>query len=93
MPVMLDQLLVRSENVCGGRLRIDGTRLTVNQIVTMYRSGDSAEQIAVQYPQIDVGQIYAALAYYHANRNEVEQELTNEWAEGEQLKAGGRLLP
>lgn len=93
MSVLLDHLLVRTENVCGGRLRIDGTRLTVNQIVAMYRSGDSAEQIAAQYPHIDVGQIYAALAYYHANRSEVEQELADELSESERLKAGWSQLP
>ncbi len=93
MPVLLDQLLVRTENVCGGRLRIDGTRLTVNQIVTMYRSGDSAEQIASQYPHVDVGQIFAALAYYHANRGEVEQELADELSAAEQLRVGWSPSP
>jgi Protein of unknown function (DUF433) len=35
--VQLDAMLVRTPSVCGGRLRIDGTRVTVLQIVTRFR--------------------------------------------------------
>jgi uncharacterized protein (DUF433 family) len=72
---------------CGGRLRIDGTRVTVVQIATLYQRGESAEEIAESYPQLNLSQVYAALAYYHANRAEVEQELADELAEFDRLKA------
>ena len=39
------------------------------------------EEIAVQYPHINLAQIYAALAYYHANRDEIDRELETEAAE------------
>ncbi len=32
MSTFLDTNLVRTPDTCGGRLRIDGTRMTVNQI-------------------------------------------------------------
>ncbi len=78
MSTAIDTLLSRSPNICGGRIRIDGTRVTVHQIVTCYQQGLTPEEIADQYPHINLAQIYAALAYYHANRNEVDRELEAE---------------
>src|SRR5882762_6723111 len=73
-------LLVSSPDVCGGRLRINGTRITVNQIVTLYKQGSNAEEIADQYPHLTMAQVYAALLYYHANREEIEADLAREEA-------------
>jgi uncharacterized protein (DUF433 family) len=72
---MLDGMLTRSADICGGRIRLDGTRITVHRIATLYKQGQSAEEIAETYPHLSLGQVYAALAYYHANRAEIESEL------------------
>jgi len=86
-------LLVRSPDVCGGRLRIDGTRITVNQIVAWYKQGHSpwvsipsGEEIADQYSHITLAQVYVALAYYHTNREEIEADLAAEKTESERLE-------
>lgn len=79
-------MLTRTPDVCGGRLCIDGTRITVHQITTLYKRGLTAEDIADQYPHLTLAQVYAALAYYHANREEVEAELAAELAEAERLE-------
>ncbi len=79
-------LLVRSPDVCGGRLRIDGTRITVNQIVAWYKQGYNPEEIADQYSHITLAQVYTALAYYHANREEIEADLVAEKTESERLE-------
>jgi uncharacterized protein (DUF433 family) len=86
MSTQIGTLLVRSPEVCGGRLRIEGTRLTVNQIVVWYKQGYSPEEIADQYPQLTLAQVYAALAYYHANKEEIEADLTAEKLEAEILE-------
>jgi uncharacterized protein (DUF433 family) len=49
--------------------------------------GASEEEIAECYPQPNLSQVYAALAYYHANRAEVEQELADELTEFDRLQA------
>jgi hypothetical protein len=46
--------------------------------VTWYRLGLTAEEIADQFGHISVGQVYAALAYYHANREEIDDDLAAE---------------
>jgi uncharacterized protein (DUF433 family) len=82
----ISSLLVASPDCCGGRLRIEGTRVTVNQIVVWYLQGYTAEEIADQYPHLSLASIYAALAYYHANIQEIENELVQERAEAERLE-------
>jgi len=83
---MLDALLVTTADVCGGRMRIDGTRITVHRIATLYRQGCSAEDIVQTYPHLVLCQVYAALAFYHANRTEIDTELTADDAAYDQLK-------
>jgi uncharacterized protein (DUF433 family) len=89
----LDAMLVRTPEVCGGKLRIDGTRVTVNQIAVLYKRGESAEEIAEHYPQATLAQIYAALAWYHSHTQEIEQELADEEVEAERLEALQRNSP
>jgi uncharacterized protein (DUF433 family) len=62
-------------------MRIDGTRVTVHQIVTCYQQGLTPEEIAEEYPHINLAQVYAALTYYHVNRDEVDRELEAEAAD------------
>ena len=76
MTTALDAMLVQTRDVCGGRIRIDGTRITVSRIATLYRQGLTAEEIATTYSHLSLGQVYAALAYYHANLAEIEAELS-----------------
>ncbi|MCO6458890.1 MAG: DUF433 domain-containing protein [Pirellulaceae bacterium] len=87
MSTMLDSLLVRTPGVCGGRIRIGGTRITVHRIAVLYKQGQNAEEVARTYPHLSLGQVYAALAYYHANRDEVEAELAADDAEYDSLKS------
>jgi uncharacterized protein (DUF433 family) len=88
-PGMITQiaaLLVTSPDVCGGRLRIEGTRITANQIVVWYKKGSSPEEIAEMYPNLTLAQVYTALAYYHANKEAVETELAAEIEEATRLE-------
>jgi uncharacterized protein (DUF433 family) len=86
MSTEIGTLLVRSADVCGGHLRIDGTRITVTQVVVYYKQGYTPEEIADQYPHLTLAQVYTALAYYHANREEIEAELAAEKLEADQLE-------
>lgn len=86
MSTAIETLLVSSPNVCGGRLRIEGTRITVNQIVTSYKQGYTPEEIADQYSHLSLAQVYTALAYYHANKEEIEAGLASEKEEAIRLE-------
>ena len=84
--VQLDSMLESRPGVCGGKLCITGTRVTVLQIVTLYKRGETPEETSLNFPQVTFSQIYAALAYYHANQAEIEQQLADELAEYDRLK-------
>ena len=75
MSITLSEMLAQTAGVCGGLMRIDGTRITVHRIATLYKQGQGPEEILQTYPQLSLAQVYSALAYYHANRAEVESEL------------------
>lgn len=84
MPTVLETSLVRTPGVCGGCLRIDGTRMTVNQIVVLSKRGMTAAQIVEQYPQRTLEEIHTVLAWYYANQAEFDKELAQEAAAEEQ---------
>jgi len=78
-------LIIRSPDIRGGRPRIAGTGVTVRRIVSWYQLGMSPEEIVDQIPQLNLAQVYAALTYYHANRQEIDDDLAAEEAEAEAL--------
>jgi len=86
MSTTLDAFLVKTPGVCGGRIRLDGTRITVHRIAALYKQGHQPEEILQTYPHLALSQVYTALAYFHANRAEIEQALVNADAEYEDLK-------
>lgn len=79
-------MLVETPGVCGGRLRINGTRITVQRVATLYKQGLCAEDIEQTYEHLSLAQVFAALAYYHANRTEVDAALAEEDALYDELK-------
>ena len=86
MSIGVETLLTSSPEIRHGRPRIAGTGITVHRIVEWYRLGHSVEEIARQYGHISVAQIYAALAYYHINRDEIDREMAADDAEAERLE-------
>lgn len=71
----------------GGAVRVSGTRVTLDSVVYSFRDGASAEEIVQQYPSLDLGDVYAVLAYYLRNQVAVDQHIT----ENEQASAALRL--
>lgn len=67
-------VIVKDPQLRGGRPIIAGTGVTVRTVVGHYKLGLSPEEIADQL-DLDVALAYAALAYYHLNRDEVEADI------------------
>lgn len=82
----IGQLIVSSPDIRGGRPRIAGTGVTVQQIVSRYKLGLTPEEIADESGHLSLAQVYAALAYYHANREQIEAVLAADEAEAEALE-------
>jgi uncharacterized protein (DUF433 family) len=70
-----------------GSIRVGGTRTLLATIVTAYLLGESPEEIAGNYGQTPLDQVYAVLAFYLAHREEVDAYLAETEAEAEGLRA------
>lgn len=82
----LDQRIERTEGVCGGKPRIAGHRITVQDIAIWHdRMGWSADQIASEY-DLALADVCAALAYYFAHREEIDQSIEESWAFVEKMR-------
>lgn len=79
-------LIVRSPEIRGGRPRIAETGVTVRRIVGWYKLGLTPEEIADRIGHLSLAQVHAALAYYHANREEIETDITAEEIEADRLE-------
>jgi uncharacterized protein (DUF433 family) len=82
----IGSLIVRSDNIRGGRPRVAGTGVTVRRIVGWYKQGLSPEEISTEIPHLSLAQVYAALTYYHANLDEIEADIATEDAEAQRLE-------
>ena len=92
-PTDIGTLIVRSPEIRGGRPRVAGTGVTVQRIASWYRLGLSPEEIADEIPHLSIAQVYAALAYYHANREEIDDDLAAEDACATELERQHGVSP
>jgi uncharacterized protein (DUF433 family) len=76
----IGSLIVRSDDIRGGRPRIAGTGVTVRRIVGWYKRGFTPEEITTEVPHLSLAQVYAALTYYHANWEEIDADMAAEEA-------------
>ena len=59
-----------------GRAKLIGSRIKVMHLVSAQRAnGLSAEQLREEYPHLSASQVYAALAYYHANKEVIDRQI------------------
>ncbi|MDA1096097.1 MAG: DUF433 domain-containing protein [Chloroflexi bacterium] len=68
-----------------GRPCIAGTGMSVHAVAVRYLRGETAEFIAEDIPDIPLSHIHAALAYYLANRQQIDVELAEEQADADRL--------
>lgn len=68
---------------CGGKPRITGHRIKVQDVAIWYEEMNlSPQEIIENYPTITLSDVHAALAYYYDNKQEIQQEIQ----EGRQLE-------
>jgi uncharacterized protein (DUF433 family) len=73
-----------------GARRIGRTRVSLDSVVIAYQQGHSPETIRQQYPSLTVEEVYGAITYYLANREDVERYLQQQqrlWSELRQRAA------
>ena len=58
-----------------GTYVVAGTRVSLDSIVHAFLSGSSAETIAQAFPVLNLEQVYGAITFYLAHREEVDRYL------------------
>jgi len=82
MVAVISEHIEITPGVCGGKPRIAGHRIRVQDVVIWHEQmGMSADEIVSRYPTITLSDVYAALAYYHDHIEEIQQQMR----EGEAL--------
>ena len=74
-PVNIGNLIYSRPDMHSGRPCLAGTGMTVHAVAVRCMEGMSAEEILEEYPHLDLARIHAALAYYFANREQIEGDL------------------
>lgn len=78
MSVEISSLIGKDIDIKNGKVIITGTNTPVYRIVIWYQQGMTPEEIAQDCPYVTLAAIYAALAYYHANKDEIEAQIEAE---------------
>jgi uncharacterized protein (DUF433 family) len=69
-----------------GVVRVGGTRVTLDTVVTAYIEGATAEEIVLRYDSLRLADVHAVISYYLEHRTEVEAYLEQRHQEAEELR-------
>ena len=69
---------------------VSGTRVSLDSIVYSFLSGQSAESISQAFPVLALEQVYGAITYYLAHRDEVDRYLGTRQQDYEAQRAAAR---
>lgn len=67
--------IVRREGFRGGKPIVRGGSIAVWLIVSMWKAGDTLEELQAAYPHIKLAAFYDAISYYYDHQDEIDQEI------------------
>ena len=70
-----------------GVARVGGTRVTLDTVVDAFKRGATAEEIAQQYPTVELSDVYSVLGYYLHEREDIEAYLGERSANSEAVQS------
>ncbi|MGA2712956.1 MAG: DUF433 domain-containing protein [Bryobacteraceae bacterium] len=68
-----------------GGYYVAGTRVSLDSIVYSFRSGDSPETIRQNFPSLSLEQVFGAIAFYLAHKQEVDANIREGEDEAQRL--------
>ena len=76
-----------------GVLRVGQTRISLDSVVYSFQQGHSPEAIRQQYPGLNLEEVYGAIAYYLADRDEVHRYLEGQERVWEEERCKAEQIP
>jgi uncharacterized protein (DUF433 family) len=80
-------MIVFRDSVLGRRAMLQGSRLTVAQVVETVRNSNGSIEGTAEYLSLPVGKVRACVRYYADNRDEVDAYAARVDEENERLRA------
>ena len=75
LPVMAEYIAIKS-GFCGGKPHLLGHRIKVQHVAVWHeKMGLAPEEIVASHEGLSLSAVYAALAYYHAHRAEIDADI------------------
>ena len=88
MTAVISEHIQITPGTCGGKPRIAGHRIRVQDIVILYENqGMTPGEIVDDYPTITLADVHAALAYYYDHVDEIRQQIRDSKAFAEKMVA------
>ena len=81
----IGSLISRDPEIRGGRPCIAGTGVSVRRIAVWHNMGYTPEETVNNFGHLSLAQVHAALAYYYANKAEIDADLEAEEREYDAL--------
>lgn len=69
-----------------GVIRVGDTRVTLDTVISVFKQGTTAEEIAYRYPCLSLADIYSAIAFYLNHQSEVEVYLLKRQQKAEEIR-------
>ncbi|MGO8688373.1 MAG: DUF433 domain-containing protein [Thermoguttaceae bacterium] len=94
-PILEKAHIECTPGVCGGKPRIAGRRIRVQDIFVLHElKGLTPDGILQAYPDITLADVHAALAYYWDHREEIQRQMRadEEFVESLRAKSGPGLI-
>jgi uncharacterized protein (DUF433 family) len=70
-----------------GRIRVGGTRVFLELVVSAHEDGLTPEQIAERFDALTLADVHGAIAYYLRHRSEVEVYLAEQESKAAEVRA------
>ena len=86
MTLAIEKELVPFTVDSDGAVKIGGTRVTLDAVVTAFLEGATAEEITQQYPTLDLADVYSVIGYYLRRQAEIEDYLKQNRQQAETLQ-------
>jgi uncharacterized protein (DUF433 family) len=86
MSLVIESPKVPLETSEDGVIRVGRTRVTLESVVTAFRQGATAEEIAQQYSSLQLVEVYEVIGFYLRRQREVDEYIRQARAQSEAVQ-------
>ena len=74
------------EGVRSGRPIVEGTRIAVHDVISLYVNGSSVDDIVREFPDLKRSQVFECIAYYEDHRADIDLWVAEQMSESDRIR-------